>query len=80
MFDPNMELLSTVLYSAASELREDPVNTSAWGRARTALAAIEEEEPELALVLECEDLPALCAQPWSDIDRHAVPVGWQAVV
>jgi hypothetical protein len=56
VFDPQMELLITLLFGV---LAEPPERT--WAEARAALAASGEVEDELALVVECEDAGELRA-------------------
>ncbi len=68
MFNPSMELVSTVLRASADELATAPASEEAWTRARQALESTRAQEPELARLLEARDGPAL----------QAVVEGWNS--
>lgn len=68
MFNPSMELVSTVLRASADELATAPASEEAWTRARQALESTRAQEPELARLLETRDGPAL----------QAVVEGWNS--
>lgn len=72
MFDPKMQLLSTVLTTTAVEGAVDPANDAPWAAAREALAASREAEPELRRIVEERDLAALraLAEAWRAGKQH----------
>jgi hypothetical protein len=61
MFDPQMQLLSSVLAHTAAELAADATKAEPWSRAAQALQGTRADEPELATVLDARDLAALRA-------------------
>lgn len=61
MFDPQMQLLSSVLATVVEDLSGDATNENAWSHARHALESTRAREPELVRVIEAKDLPALRA-------------------
>lgn len=61
MFDPKMELLSTLLASVAEAVKADPGAAEPWDRALRGLKATGIEEPEVAAVLAARDGAALTA-------------------
>jgi hypothetical protein len=69
MFDPQMELLTTVL---AAVVGADP-EVRDWGAARAAAAVCGDLEEDVALAIECEDAEALGAilAQWTAGKRHA---------
>jgi len=71
-FDAQMSLLSTLLAQVLSELEAEPQAGEPWARARQALAPTAEAEPELALILEAEDLDELRSllADWTSGARH----------
>ena len=68
MFDPQMQLLSSVLATIVTELAVDASNDRPWDHARAALEPTRAQEPELAAVIEKRDLAAL----------HALLDGWHS--
>lgn len=66
MFDPQMELLSTVLIATASNLPAEGSPAEPWIPAKQALSAAKAEEPELFAIVESHDAEAL----------RAVVAGW----
>ena len=72
MFDPQMELLSTVLATVVAELESDGADPKPWARARLALQATRENEPELAAVIDARDLATLrtIVGQWGSGGRH----------
>lgn len=72
MFDPQMALLSKFLAGIVEELAADPAGAAAWNKAREALGAAREKEPELAALIDARDaggLRALVAE-WAGGKRH----------
>jgi hypothetical protein len=69
MFDPQMELLSTVLWSAAAEGAE----SFQWSEARSAAAQCGDLDEDLEAALAAEDRDALRAilDAWTSGQRHA---------
>lgn len=65
VFDPQMELLSTVLAGVVGE-------TSTWADAREALAASGEKEEDISAAVAAEDAPAIRAilEQWRSGKRH----------
>lgn len=61
MFDPQMELMVTVLTASAAQLAADADHPDAWARAAEALGAARAQEPELAAVIDARDTAALLA-------------------
>jgi len=61
MFDPKMQLLSTVLATVVADLEREPASDAPWTRAGQALAPTRAQEPALAKTLEARDLAALKA-------------------
>ena len=61
MFDPQMQLLSSVLATVAAELAADATNDHSWNQARRALEPTRAQEPELAALIDARDLAALRA-------------------
>jgi hypothetical protein len=72
MFDPQMALLSKHLASIVDELAADPANAVAWTKARDALGAVREKEPELAAIIDTKDAERLRAlvTEWATGKRH----------
>jgi hypothetical protein len=72
MFDPQMALLSKYLAHLAEELATDEKDPNAWSRAREALGAVREKEPELASIIDAKDAARLRAMvaEWSTGKRH----------
>ncbi len=72
MFDPQMALLSKFLAAIIAELASDTGNAQAWSRARQALDALPEKEPELASVIEAKDAAALrsIVDQWASGERQ----------
>jgi hypothetical protein len=68
MFDPQMELLLTVLVAVVAE----PKPGADWGQARNALAACEGVEEDVARAVAAQDAPALRAiiGSWMIGKRH----------
>ena len=62
MFDPQMQLLSTVLATVVADLERDPTSDNPWTHARHALESTRAQEPELARWIEARDHPALRAR------------------
>jgi hypothetical protein len=75
MFDPKMELLSTLLGGVVADLGAAPEDASPWSTAQQALAATGSSEPELAAVLAARDLAALrdLVTEWTS-GRRPLPV------
>ena len=61
MFDPKMQLLSTLLATVVAELEKEPTNAAPWTRADAALAPSRAAEPELARIVAARDLATLQA-------------------
>lgn len=61
MFDPKMQLLSTVLANVVADLEREPASDTPWTHARHALEPTRAQEPGLAKTLEARDLAALKA-------------------
>jgi hypothetical protein len=72
MFDPKMQLVSSVLTTTAVEGAVDPANDAPWAAAREAIATCRAEEPELAKIVDERDLAALraIAESWHAGKRH----------
>ncbi len=72
MFDPKMQLLSTVLVTTAVEALKEPENDVHWVAAREAIAVSREVEPELARIVKERDLAALraLAEAWHVLKQH----------
>jgi hypothetical protein len=62
MFDPEMQLLSSVLATVAAELVADAANERPWEHARRLLEPTRAQEPELAALIDRRDLAALRAR------------------
>ncbi len=77
MFDPQMELLTTVLAAVVG----GEVATLDWGAARAAAGVCDELDEDVTLAIECEDADALRAilDAWTAGTRHA-PVHDRAVL
>jgi len=71
VFDPQMELLSTVLSAVAADAPAESERKT-WAEARAAFTACGPGEPDLALVLEHEDVAALrgILEEWRSGRRH----------
>jgi hypothetical protein len=71
MFDPQMQLLSSVLATVAAELAADPASDNSWNRVRRALEPTRAQEPELAAVIDARDAAALrsIVEQWSSGKR-----------
>ncbi|MFT5287380.1 MAG: hypothetical protein ACI8TQ_003565 [Planctomycetota bacterium] len=71
MFDPQMELLTTVLADVIERLEENPEGTSAWTEAAAAVSSAKEEDEDLLLAIECKELEELRAilNGWMDGSR-----------
>lgn len=69
MFDPNMQLLSTVLADVAA----DPTSDAAWLEARRARELSKVDEADIVAALEARDAPALAAilESWKSGARLA---------
>jgi hypothetical protein len=67
MFDPQMQLLSTVLAAVV----QDPTSDAAWQAARAARAACQVDDADLVLALETRDAAALGAilEQWTSGKR-----------
>lgn len=61
MFDPKMQLLSTVLATVVADLEREPASDNPWTHARHALEPTRAQEPALAALLEARDAAALKA-------------------
>lgn len=61
MFDPKMQLLSTVLATVVADLEREPASDNPWTHARHALEPTRAQEPGLAKTLDERDLAALKA-------------------
>jgi len=61
MFDPKMQLLSTVLATVVADLEREPGSDNPWTHAGHALEPTRAQEPGLAKTLEARDLDALKA-------------------
>jgi|SRR5262245_970461 len=74
MFDPQMQLLSSVLATIAGELAADATNERPWNHARSALEQTRAQEPELAAVIDKHDLATLRAliEGWRS-GKHLLP-------
>jgi hypothetical protein len=74
MFDPQMQLLSSVLATIVTELAADAANERPWNHARTALDPTRAQEPEIAEVIDKHDLAALRAlvEGWHS-GKHLLP-------
>src|SRR5262245_55682449 len=75
MFNPQMELLSSVLRRVVAELDADPRKDGAWSEARQALEAARAQEPELARLIDARDAVALrtVVAEWSS-GKRLLPV------
>jgi len=71
MFDPQMQLLSSLLATVATELAPDGTGEEAWTRARHALESTRAQEPELARLIDARDHVALRAlvEQWGNGKR-----------
>ncbi len=74
MFDPQMALLSRFLAAISADLASDTGNPQAWSRARQALEATPEKDPDLSSVIEAKDAAALrsIVDQWSS-GRRPLP-------
>jgi hypothetical protein len=81
MFDPRMQLLSSVLSTVVSDLASGPTNDNAWNHARRALESTRAQEPELARMIDARDHAALRAivEQWASRKRP-LPVQDQEVL
>lgn len=72
MFNPQMELLTTVLKSAVERLAAAPADAAPWAEAAEALRPSRAAEPELARVVDAKDLAALrtLIEEWNAGKRH----------
>jgi hypothetical protein len=72
MFNPQMELLTTVLKSAVERLAAAPADAAPWAEAAEALRPSRAAEPELARVIDAKDLAALrkLIEEWNAGKRH----------
>lgn len=72
MFDPQMELVSTVLRETATKLEANGDDASAWGPAREAAGTLGDEDAELAALVQAQDAGGLLAviAEWESGDRH----------
>jgi len=61
MFDPQMQLLSTVLAKIVAELASNATDENAWTHARHALESTRAQEPELARTIDARDHAGLRA-------------------
>jgi len=61
MFDPKMQLLSTVLATVLADLEREPASENPWNHARHALEPTRAAEPALARLLETRDAAGLKA-------------------
>jgi len=68
MFDPNMELLLSVIGDALPRLESDPDGPGPWMELAAALAAAKEEDESLQLAIECKEASELRAifDGWMD--------------
>ena len=68
MFDPNMELLLSVIGDALPRLESDPESPGPWMELAAALAAAKEEDEDLQLAIECKEAAELRAifDGWMD--------------
>jgi hypothetical protein len=75
MFDPQMELLSTVLVGAVSDIDAGGDADAAWQRSADALRASDVEEADISAAIEGKDLDALRAilAAWAT-DQRLLPV------
>ncbi len=72
MFDPKMQLLSSVLGGAAVSLAADPADERPWTEAVAALASTRKDEPEITRIVDARDLAALTALvvEWQSGKKH----------
>ncbi len=72
MFDPNMELACAVLCALFDDPEAGTAATKTWADACEAIAAMREEEPELAALVDAEDATGLRAmiEEWHTGKRH----------
>jgi hypothetical protein len=72
MFDPKMQLLSSVLGGAAVSLAANPADERPWAEAVAALASTRKDEPEIARIVDARDLAALTALvvEWQSGKKH----------
>jgi len=72
MFDPQMQLLSTVLSTVAAQVATDPTNEAPWAEARNALGLTRTPEPELARIVDAHDIATLTVlvEEWRSGKRH----------
>lgn len=72
MFDPQMELLSTILISTAAAIPVEGGAPEAWSEARRAMSGMRTQEPELSAIVEAGDAAALKAivAEWTSGKRH----------
>lgn len=72
VFDPQMELLSTVLAAVVAEASPAGVGASTWADAREALAASGEEAEDISSAIAAEDAPAVrtILEAWRSGNRH----------
>jgi len=81
MIDPKVELLCTAVAVAASRLKENPDDLSAWSEVKAAVAATEDEDPDLAEAVASEDAEKLMelAEAWYS-DKRVLPVSDRGVL
>ena len=81
MFDPKMELLSTVVVSAIISLEADPNDASAWSTIVNARSAAEDVDTDLAAAIEGQDVAQLraLAEAWGAGTKH-LPEGDRGVL
>jgi hypothetical protein len=72
MFDPQMELLSTVLAAVVNVPAPGALPAKTWADAREALVASGEKAPDLESAVAAQDAPALAAilEQWASGKRH----------
>lgn len=72
MFDPKMELLSTVVVTAIVQLEANPDDSSAWSTIQSARTAAEDDDADLTAALDGQDLGQLrtLAEQWGSGEKH----------
>ena len=61
MFDPQMQLLSSVLAKLLADIAANPASDDAWSQARRLIELTRAQEPELARIVDARDHAALRA-------------------
>jgi hypothetical protein len=72
MFDPQFDLLSTLLAACVNDIEGDPASTEPWERVRQAVRLARVQDADLIAAIEARDAAALrsIVTAWSSGKRH----------